>query len=398
MKRLLWKLVRALEICMFAAMLLFVTGCLDECGDQQAPFKWRGKVWKFWFTKGDNRTPVSVVGPDGKTYDIKDPRLPFQVQVKDDGVHVCCQKGGAPSSPGGGSASPRAVGAPAGSPPLYVYLLSDAPQDAVYILDQQTSAVVGVVPLPTLPQGIAVSNSGDHAYVTNQGIEAGNPFFPQAPPRVRVIDKATRAVSGMIDLTNGTQPGKPVVSPDDRFVYVPVRPDRRISATTVAGVAIIDAQSRTVVGTVPVSVADWSLTKAAITPDGALLFAVATQTFPARVFVIDTFTREQSATFIVANSSFRDLLVDHTGSRLYLLNQDSVEVYNTATLTQIVRVNFRASARFTNMALSIDGRSLFINDQFSTTVFRMDTGTYRAEEIGFPGETAPEISRLLVIP
>lgn len=381
---------------MFAAMLLFVTGCLDECGDQQAPFKWRGEVWKFWFSKGNNRTPVSVVGPSGKTYDINDSRLPFQVDVKDDGVHVRPNKssGDLPARAVGA----RAGGAPAGAPPYYVYLLSDSPQDAVYIVDQKTSVLAGTVPLPTLPQGIAVNHQGDRAYVTNQGIAVGNPFFEAAPPRLRVIDKATRAISGTIDLPNGMSPGKPVVSPDDRFVYVPGGADTRLAPNAVAGVAIVDAQSRSVAGMIPVSLASAALRKAAMTPDGALLFVVELQTIPARVFVIDTFTREQTATFIVPNGSFRDLLVDHTGSRLYLLTQTALVVYDTATLTETARATIRANARLNSMGLSTDGGSLFINDELTATITRVNTATLAAEDITFPGQSPPDRSRLLIVP
>jgi DNA-binding beta-propeller fold protein YncE len=231
-------------------------------------------------------------------------------------------------------------------------------------------------------------------------MEAGNPFFPQAPPRVRVIDKATRAVSGTIDLSNGMSLGKPVVSPDDRFVYVPFAADRRNVPSATSGVAIIDAQTRAVLGTVPVSVVDWPVRRAVLTPDGALLFVVATETIPARVFVLDTLTREQIATFVVPNSSFRDLLVDYPGSRLYLLNQTSLVVYDTATLTEIGRVTVRASGRLNKMALSIDGGSLFINDEFSTSVVRVETATLRvAEDISFPGSTtAPDSSMLFIVP
>lgn len=398
MRRHLWKLVRVLEICLFCVLILFVTACFKDCNDQVLPFKWRGKVYRMWFSKFERYIPVSVVLPDGKTVEVTDPRVPFQVQMKDGVAHISPRRS-AGGAAGGGAFSPRAAGAPASSPPFYTYLLSDAPQDAIYILDQQTDTVAGVVPLPTLPKGIAVSNSGDHAYVTNQGIEAGNPFFPQAPPRVRVIDKTTRAVSSTIDLPNGMNPGKPVVSPDDRFVYVPGAPDTRLAPNAVGAVAIIDAQTRLVVGTIPVTPSS-GLSKAAITPDGALLFVVATQSIPARVFVIDTFTREQVAMLIVPNSSFRDLLVDYTGSKLYLLNQTSLVVYDTATLTESGRLTVRANGRLNNMALSIDGGSLFINDELSTSIVRVDTGTLRvAEDITFPGRTtAPDLSMLLIVP
>lgn len=400
MKQRIWTLIRIFEVCLFAALILFVASCTD-CGpdtDHLVWFNFRGKVWRMWYEKGNNSLePLSIIDENGRTVPVNSPKLPFQVFPKDGGLDIVPRGTGGTSSTS--SFRTRLSGPSAAAPPYYMYLLSDSPQDAVYIVNQATGSLVATVPLPTLPQGIAVNNLGDRVYVTNQGIEAGNPFFPQAPPRVRVIDKATRAVSGMIDLANGTQPGKPVVSPDDRFVYVPVRADRRIDPTSMSGVAIIDAQTRAVVGTVPVSVADWPVSRAAITPDGALLFVVATQTSPARVFVVDTFTREQSATFIVANSAFRDLLVDYTGSKLYLLNQTSLVVYDTATLTEVGRLTIRANGRLNNMALSIDGRSLFVNDELSPTIVRVDTANLRiAGDISFPTRTAPHSSMTFIVP
>jgi hypothetical protein len=397
----MWTLVRAAEVCLFALIVLFVMGCDDPCnpfGHTQKTFEWRGKVWRVWFEyTGDRYIPISFVDPSGRTRGVDDSSLPFRTYMKDHTLHV------SPPQPRSGGAagqfSPRAAGSTLGTPPYYVYILSDSPRDAVYILNQDTGAVAGTVPLPTLPIGVGVNQSGSRAYVTNLGIEAGNPFFPAAPPRVRVIDKATRAVSATIDLQNGLSPGKPVVSPDDRFVYVPVGADRRNFPNAVSGVAIIDAQTNAVVGTIPISVVDAAVRKAVMTPDGALLFVVATQSIPARVFVLDTMTREQVAVLTVANSSFRDLLVDHTGSRLYLLNQNSLVVYDTATLTETGRLTPRANGRFNNMALSIDGGSLFLNDEFSTSIVRVETDPLRvAEDISFTRPKTPDSSIVLITP
>ena len=214
-----------------------------------------------------------------------------------------------------------------------------------------------------------------------------------------MINKATRAVSGTIDLPNGLSPGKPVVSPDDRFVFVPVAADRRNFPNAASGVAIIDAQTNAVAGTIPISIVDAQVRRAVMTPDGALLFVVATQSIPARIFVLDTLTREQVAMLIVPNSSFRDLLVDHTGSRLYLLNQNSLVVYDIATLTETGRLTPRANGRFNNMALSLDGGSLFLNDEFSTSIVRVDTDPLRvAEDISFTRAKTPDSSMVFIVP
>jgi DNA-binding beta-propeller fold protein YncE len=397
----MWTLVRAAEVCLFALIILFVMGCKNPCnptGEVQHKFEYRGEIWRIWYEKGEDGFPISIVDPEGNTRDIKDPALPFRTRFIDGELSIQ-GIGGDVAGPAPGEFSPRAQGIAVQTPPYYIYLLSDAPQDALYILNRDTGALAGTIPLPTLPIGVGVNHSADRAYVTNLGIEAGNPFFPAAPPRVRVINKATRAVSATIDLANGLAPGKPVVSPDDRFVYVPVGADRRNFPNAASGVAIIDAQTNAVVGTIPISIVDAPVRRAAMTPDGALLFVVATESIPARVFVLDTMTREQAGMFIVPNASFRDLLVDYTGSKLYLLNQTSLVVYDTATLTETGRLTLRANGRFNKMALSTDGGSLFLNDEFSTSIVRVDTAPLRvAGDIPFTRTRTPDSSMVFIVP
>jgi hypothetical protein len=96
-------------------------------------------------------------------------------------------------------------------------------------------------------------------------------------------------------------PGKLVVSPDGRFIYVPVGADTSAAAGAAAGVAVIDSQSHAVV-----------------TPDGARLFVV-----PPRVCSCPT----------------RSL---------------------ASRPRSLPRFPIRANARLNNMALFLDGRSLLI--------------------------------------
>jgi hypothetical protein len=60
----------------------------------------------------------------------------------------------------------------------------------------------------------------------------------------------------------------------------------------------------------------------------------------------------------------------------------------------------RANGRLNNMALSIDGRSLLINDELNTSIVRVDTAALRvAEEITSPGRTtAPGTSMVFIVP
>jgi DNA-binding beta-propeller fold protein YncE len=396
MTRHFWSLLRLVEIGLFTGLIFFVFGCTD-CGDQNdhiKRFQFRGKIWRIWYHKDQNGIiPLNVTDETGKSYDPADESLPFGFIGSDTSLDVF--------PVGGGVISPalaRLPGAAAATAPYYAYILSTLPTDALYILDQKTAKTIATIPLKTQPQGVAAAPSGNEIYVTNLGIEAGNPFFPQAPPRVSVISKASRGIVATIDLAVGQAPGKPVVSPDERFVYVPVSPDTRQNANATGGVVVIDAQSRSVVTTIPVSVPSSPLRRAALTPDGAILFVTATETIPARVFAIDTFTREQIAV-IASNASLRDLLVNYTGSRLYLLTQTSLVAIDTATLIETGTLPVRNPARLNGMALSIDGRSLFINDELATSILRVDTTKFQvAETISFPGRANPDSSSLMIVP
>lgn len=110
-----------------------------------------------------------------------------------------------------------------------------------------------------------------------------------------------------INLSNGMTPGKLVVSPDGRFVYVPVGADTSAAAGAAAGVAVIDSQSHAVV-----------------TPDGARLFVVPPRPYPR-----------------VCSCPTRSL---------------------ASRPRSLPRFPIRANARLNNMALFLNGRSLLIND------------------------------------
>jgi len=188
-----------------------------------------------------------------------------------------------------------------------------------------------------------------------------------------VIDKATRSIIQTINLPAGKFPGKPVVSLDDRLLYVPnqgvfVAPGGYQGAS----VLIIDTQSRSLIGEIPLNPSNISLNRLVITPDESLIYTVKTKSLPMRAFVIDTALREVVAT-ITANISPTDVLMNHTGTRFYVLTTDSVVVFDTATNTEVRRQLIRPNGRLNSMALSLDGGSLFVNDEFAASLLRLDS-------------------------
>jgi DNA-binding beta-propeller fold protein YncE len=145
-----------------------------------------------------------------------------------------------------------------------------------------------------------------------------------------------------------------------------------------SSVLIVDAQTRAVAGNIPLNSPGRSVNRLVGTPDGTLLFGIAAGSSPARLFVFDIVTREVAASILAdVRNSFWDLLIDFTGTRLYLLQESAVVVYDTATLTEAARISVEGNPRFNRFSLSFDGGTLFANHAYVNRITRIDTATNR---------------------
>src|SRR5262249_11418629 len=145
---------------------------------------------------------------------------------------------------------------------------------------------------------------------------------------------------------------------------------------------LIDPAKNQMTGEIPLNMPGVSIEKMAITPDGAMIFAIARNSSPARLFVIDTFNREVATSIIIPNTA-ADLVVNATGSRLYIATNGTVAafdnhgvlVYDTASVTQLANIPITGTGDLNRLALSLDGGSLYVNPQFRPFVLRIDTST-----------------------
>jgi YVTN family beta-propeller protein len=125
------------------------------------------------------------------------------------------------------------------------------------------------VPSGNLPNAIAISPDGSKAYVTYF-----NPFEPQGPSGVVVIETASNSVVNTIDVPN--EPASATVTSNGKWLYV--------AQTGGSSVAVIDTGTQAVTDTIPTS-ACVSPTGVTFSPDGAFAYVANGGT---DVCVIDT--------------------------------------------------------------------------------------------------------------
>jgi len=105
---------------------------------------------------------------------------------------------------------------------------------AVSVIDTATNTVVGApIPVGTDPVGVAVTPDGTHVYVTNDNVFG----------TVSVIDTASNTVVGA-PIPVGDQPEGIAITPDAKHAYV--------TNSRSSNVSVIATASNTVVATVPV--------------------------------------------------------------------------------------------------------------------------------------------------
>jgi hypothetical protein len=330
-------------------------------GAAETPIKFRGETW--WIAWPDSGRLVvneyQIFTPDGRHISRRD--APFHLRSGKDWKEVEIW-----------TRRPFALRSAEMEQRRYVYLIDYEEFEERLGIVNQDVAGAAFVPLGSRPQGIAASRDGTRVYVSHLSVAPGHPILAVAPPRISIIDTVGRSVIATVPLAADATPDGLELSPDGRYLYIANRGVFVVGpGTSGASVMVFDTQSRTVVANIGLPVGA-SVDRLALTPDGTLLYAATTQSFPARIFPIDTLTRT-AGTFFLAPAALRDILVDHTGTRLYVLTQDTVVVYDTATNLELARTLVRANARLNALTLSLDGRVLSVNDQRAPSILRLDT-------------------------
>ncbi|MCP5119291.1 MAG: hypothetical protein GY953_51475, partial [bacterium] len=150
------RILTGLEALLFLGLLLFVANC-SECVEEKK-FDWDGKTWKIEWIKGFGSTDIQLIDPDGEIRELDDPKLPFDVIVRDGDVDIPPRITGM---------SPRSIRAANGETPGRVILLDTAGQDRILMLNAETGSLEAQIPIARNPLRMALSNDGETIYVTH---------------------------------------------------------------------------------------------------------------------------------------------------------------------------------------------------------------------------------------
>lgn len=183
--------------------------------------------------------------------------------------------------------------------------VANSADGTVSVIRTADNSVTATIPVGPSPWGVAVAPNGRKAYVT--GLDEST---------ISVIDVATDAVSNAIAF-DGDWVGAVGFAPDGRIAYAAANP-----AQSLAGVAVIDVASDTVVSTIPAS---FGTNELAFTADGSTAY-ISTST---GLEVVDVRTQAIGATISIA-AGVGGVAVSADGSKVF------VPSGGTATLLSIV--------------------------------------------------------------
>lgn len=247
-------------------------------------------------------------------------------------------------SPSLGNAPQSMVLSPDGSK-LYVPLIN---ADQIAVLNTSTMSVVSTfsVPSMTMPNGIAISPSGDTLFIGGYWVN-----------KLIKMD----AISGSYSMFSvGNNPQDVDISPDGATVYVTCRSSGRVDVLNAATGNLL---SSVTVGSIPYS--------AVVAPDGSNVYAV--NSGSNSVSVIDAASNTVSSTIAVGNQP-RFANVSPDGSQLAVSNYASgTLMLINAINNQIVQTITPTGATSTEgVAYAALGNSLWLASQSSDRVNRWD--------------------------
>jgi YVTN family beta-propeller protein len=199
-------------------------------------------------------------------------------------------------------------------------LVANTGSASISVIDRTQQAVVRTLQLPSSvkPYGIAVSNDGTRAYVTN---------FQRIGAQLLVVDMATGNV--LATSTVAPFPAGVRVTPDGTQVYV--------TSNFEGSVAVFDTLTNTQVGLLRGFDAAWGI---AFNPSGTRAYVACAGVPTGSVKVIDTAKLQIIASVNTGNNT-RKVLVSPTGRHVFALNRDSgtITQIETATNTAVRTIN-----------------------------------------------------------
>ena len=237
------------------------------------------------------------------------------------------------------------VGTVSAQPYAYV---SNLAGNNLSVVNTADYSVVGSIPVPKGPTGLAVTPDGSKVYVASQSANS-----------VSVISTATNSVIASIGV--GTTPTRVAVSPNGAQVYVVCQGTNQIN--------VIDTGSQTVVGTITVGAKP---TAVAFNPAGTRAYVA--NVWSGDVSVIDIASQTVVAT-IVAASGPSGVAASPDGRFIYVSNQYSgtVTVHNASSGDLVATVG---ELTFPNaIAVTPNGARLFVTNGNSGAVSVIDTSS-----------------------
>lgn len=256
--------------------------------------------------------------------------------------------------------SPRGVGISSDGSRVYV---ANRDSQNVSVINTATNTVIATIPVGNAPQGVSVSPDGSRVYVANQGSN-----------NVSVINTATNQVVTTIGV--GTSPVGVSVSPDGNRVYVTNQRSNNVS--------VINTATNQVLATIPVGSPPFGVS---VSPDGNRAYVA--QFGANTVSVINTATNTVVATIPLppSNASYA-VSVSPDGNRVYVArtttngssnNTSSVSVIDPATNTVIVTIPVGTTPTitygFVGVAVSPDGKQLYVTNLFANSVSVINTAS-----------------------
>jgi YVTN family beta-propeller protein len=255
----------------------------------------------------------------------------------------------------------------------------------VAVIDTAQKSVVASIPLPHFPQGIIASPDGTKIYVVCS-------VYGTVGSAVSIIETGTNTVVATIDLPGFLENGSRIaISPDGKELYVPGEPNG--PGLTPGAVYVLDTSTHEVVSRFTSPPYEY-FENTVISPDDAKLYAAAyygTNSYPpdppkltAVIAVFDPATGAVTAK-IPGIMVIEDMSPD--SRHLYGVGLNGVAVIDAVTDVPVTAVANLPGAD--NLAITPDGKHLYITNVGDTTVMVADTATYTISTILSIGAFGP---------